>query len=482
MKPRHLIPLASTTALLAACSSDNTVAGIDARGKDGRVGIVSKGRISRFGSIVVNGVVFDTAGATFTIDGAAGSESDLAVGQVVVVQGTIDEDGTAGTAETVTYDSLVEGPISAIDAGTNTLTVLSQTVIINSETSFDDDIVPGSIAGLAINDVVEVSGFFDANGNIVASHIELEAAGGDVEVTGIVSNVDNAAFTFEINDLVVDYSSATLEGFPGGQPENGQTVEATGTLGGSNELVAATVEFEDGDLGFEDGDEAEISGLITRFASASDFDVDGVPVTTDAGTEFENGSSADLALNARIEVEGVVNASGVIVADSIEFEPEGNLEISGLIEAVGSDSVTVFDVTISVTAKTAFEDDSDDAVTRFDLTDLGVGDYVDINAFDSAGSIVATAIERDDDPGTVGLSGVIATVGDQQFTIIGVDVLTDGETEFELGDSEVDADTFFAAALNRFAEVSGIWNGQAIEADEVEIDDESDDDDDDQDN
>ena len=363
--------------------------------------------------------------------------------------------------------------------GTNTLTVLGQTVIINSETSFDDDIVPGSIAGLAINDVVEVSGFFDANGNIVASHIELEAAGGDVEVTGIVSNVDNAAFTFEINDLVVDYSSATLEGFPGGQPENGQTVEATGTLGGSNELVAATVEFEDGDLGFEDG---EISGLITRFASASDFDVDGVPVTTDAGTEFENGSSADLALNARIEVEGVVNASGIIVADSIEFEPEGNLEISGLIEAVGSDSVTVFDVTISVTAKTAFEDDSDDGLTRFDLTDLGVGDYVDINAFDSAGSIVATGIERDDDPGTVGLSGIIATVGDQQFTIIDVDVLTDSETEFELGDSEVDAGTFFAAALNRFAEVSGIWNGQAIEADEVEIDDESgDDDDDDQD-
>ncbi len=480
MKTRQLLSLAPSTALLVACGGggESITAGIDAGGKDGRVGIVSKGRISRFGSVVVNGIVFDTAGATFTIDGAAGSESDLAVGQIVVVRGTIEEDGTNATAETVVYDDVVEGPIGAIDVSGNKLTVLGQTVVIDSETSFDDDIDTGSISGLAAGDVVEISGFVDANGNIVASHIGLEAAGGDFDVTGVVDNVDSAAFTFEINDLLVDYSSATLDGFPNGQPENGQTVEATGTIGGNGELVATTVEFEDGDLGFEDGDEAEISGLITRFASASDFDVDGVPVTTDASTEFEGGTSADLALNRRVEVEGVVNASGVLVADSIEFEQEGDLEISGLIESVGSDSITVFDVTISVTAKTIFDDQSGEDLPQFDLTDLSIGDYVDVNAFDSAGTIVATRIERDDDGGEVNLSGIVEAVDEPQFTIIGIDVSTDSETEFEIDGSEVGAGEFFAQALNRFAEVSGTWNGLAIEADEVGIEEEFDSDDD----
>ena len=46
---------------------------------------------------MVNGVRYDTTSASFTINDAAGTESELSVGQVVVVQGTIDSNGTTGT-------------------------------------------------------------------------------------------------------------------------------------------------------------------------------------------------------------------------------------------------------------------------------------------------------------------------------------------------------------------------------------------------
>ena len=56
--------------------------------------------------------------------------------------------------------------------------------------------------------------------------------------------------------------------------------------------------------------------------SSTDFDVNGFPVTTDGQTvfEFEDDSPAtpaDLGLNIKVEVEGRVDAMGVLVADKV---------------------------------------------------------------------------------------------------------------------------------------------------------------------
>ena len=60
--------------------------------------------------------------------------------------------------------------------------------------------------------------------------------------------------------------------------------------------------------------------MITRFASVTDFDVGGRAVTTTAATKYQGGGSSALALNVKVEVEGAVNASGVIVAAQVEIE------------------------------------------------------------------------------------------------------------------------------------------------------------------
>jgi len=460
---------------IVACGGGGgeATAGIDGRGSPSRVAVVSRGTVSTFGSVVVNGVRYDTSNASFDINGTAGAESDLSVGQVVTVVGSTDSNGQDARADSVSFDALLEGPVESIDLGLNSFVVLGQTVQVTGNTIFDDDFTPRDIEALAQNDVVEVSGFFDANGNIRATYVELELTAGDFEVSGTVSNVDTGVLSFEINGFVVDYSSASLSGFPNGAPENGQQVEAEGTLGTSGQLLASRVEFEDNGLGANTGDEAEVEGVITRFVSATDFDVNGVPVTTTASTSFENGSSADLALNAVIEVEGEIDASGTIVADSIDFEREGTLELRGTVEAVSGSSVTLLGVAATVTAETIFNDQSVAGLTTFAAASISVGDYLEVRGFDDSGTLTLTVVERDDDAGDAGLKGPITAVADPDFTAVGVTVRTTVNTEIEDADeNEIDAATFFAGnPVDDVVEVDGSFANSVLTADEIEVED-----------
>ena len=64
-------------------------------------------------------------------------------------------------------------------------------------------------------------------------------------------------------------------------------------------------------LSISEGAEVETEGPIDTFVSATEFRVNGIPITTNTDTEYEDGSSASLALDVKVEVEGVANASGV---------------------------------------------------------------------------------------------------------------------------------------------------------------------------
>lgn len=471
MNTRKLITLL-VPAVLVACGGrggETQDAGVSGSSATARV---SQGTITGFGSIIVNGVRYDTGSATISIDGKPGSEADLAVGQVVVVRGMVDGNGTTGTANDVSFDDAVEGPISEIDLAADTMVVLGQTVLITADTSFEDDIDPESLEGLVVGDIVEVSGFFDGDGNIVATHVELEDPGDEFEVTGFVSNHDPGAMTFQVNDLVVDYSSAMLDDFPNGAPEDGQRVEAKGDmLGPTGELLATKVEFEDNDMDLDDGDEVEIEGIITRFESATDFDVNGMPVTTTGQTEFKHGSSAGLGLHRMVEVEGAINSEGILVADEVEFEEEGVIRIEGTVDDIQGDQLTVITITVVVTNETEFDDDDDSDNRTFSLSDIRAGDCVDVRGFEDMGTVIATRLEREDhDCDTVELVGIVESVEQPDFTILDVTIHTDSNTEFD-GDhgNSNDAGHFFANALGRLVETEGRFENGVILAEEVEI-------------
>jgi hypothetical protein len=457
--------------LLVACGGDGEqIAGIDARGNPVAVGVVSKGTITGFGSIIVNGVRYDTNSATFTIDGSAGTQSDLSVGNIVVLLGTVNDDGTSPLANSVTFDDAVEGPISEIDTVASTITVLEQLVHIDADTSFDDSISPASIDGLTVDDIVEVSGFFLADGSISATRIESKPTGNEFEVTGFVSNL--AGTTFEINALVVEFSAAQLDNFPGGAPEDGQRVEAKGiSFGTAGELLATRVEFKANDLGANAGDIIEVEGFITRFVSVTDFDVEGVPVTTNDSTVYVNGSSADLALNRKVEVEGLVDASGLIAAAQVEIELSNFIRIDGRVDSVDASSVVIFGVTINVDELTRFEDKSSANLEIFDLGNINAGDYLETHGYEDASGVVAGRIDREDFGGEVAVRAFIDSVSDPLFTIHGVAIETNGATVFrDENEQVITSDVFFGLAFGSLAEAVGTESNGGILAAEVELD------------
>jgi len=452
----------------------------------GRTGI-ALGPVTTFGSVVVNGVRYDTSSASFTIDDSPGTEDDLEVGDVVLVTGTINDDGTTGTADSVLFDDAVTGPVESVDVTGNLLVVLGQNVRVRAETSFDDDFSPSSLEGIAVDQIVEVSGLIDANGDIVASRIEPKPGGSEFEVHGVVESLDTTAFSLDLGGLTVDYSGATLDDFPGGEISEGDFVEAKGTtIGAGGELVASSVEFESLIPDIDDGDRVEIEGFITRFASAEDFDVAGLPVTTTAGTEFEDGDVSDLGLNVKVEVEGDFNADGVLVAEEIEIERASAVRAEAVLDSVdaAAGTVVLLGITVTVDASTRIEDDSDADVDPLTLADVNAGDFVEVRGSESpagSGNIRAALFERDDaddDGDETVLQGFVVSVSEPALEILGVTIQTEGGTEFrDVNDNPISAADFFdQVEAGSLVKAEGVETGDTtIVAVEVEFELEDDD-------
>ena len=301
--------------LVVACGGGGgaNFAGIDRLG-------VTNGTITGFGSIFVDGVEYETSGTSFVVNDLPGTESELQVGQVITINWVSNDNGATFRAEDVTYNKSLEGPVTSINTGAKSFVVLGQTVIVDDVgTSFGPDSGPLALTGLAgllVGDNVEVSGLVDATGAIRAGRVERQEAEDQLEISGVVAGL--TATTFTINDQVVDYVSAIPLGFP---IADGDFVEVKGdSINGSGQLVATEVKLEDEGLpSGGDGDEGELEGFVTDFDanSPSRFSVNGAPVVTDAATEVTGGV---VALNARVEVKGIFNAVGELVADTIEIK------------------------------------------------------------------------------------------------------------------------------------------------------------------
>lgn len=453
---------------------------------------VSTGTVTGFGSIFVNGVEWETAGADVHVDDNPGTESDLRIGQVVTVRGSLDAGGASGRADSVEFDHEVEGPIASIDLPAGSFVVLQQTVLVSADTELDDSIPAGAdgqrgLADLAVDDIVEVSGFRDSDGAIRATRIGI-SGGGPFEVKGVVSNLDPGASTFAIGDLIVNYSGATLVGFEGDTLSNGDLVEARGdafaVLPNAFVIVCTTVQREDPVSG-DAGDDIEVEGYITRFGSPADFEVAGVRVTTDGGTEFEGGSAGNLALNLKIEVEGEFNASGVLVADKVEIrvQPEDeDVEIEGAVDEVNTAGGTVtlqgMDVVIRVNDVTRYEDESSASLEDFSLASLATGDHVEIRGAEDAGTpaandVIATRIERRNASNEVSVRGPVQAELEPELVILGVTVNTLFAEFRDQDDNSINAAAFFAAigpgdVVKAETDSLGV-SANTLTADEVEI-------------
>lgn len=468
------LPLMVLTAALVACGGGYGGMGSNYTPPTASAGPtgVSVGAITGFGSVHLNGKKFETTNTTINIDGKSASQADLDVGDVIEVKGHHDGSSGKDIADAIEMHSNVLGPVASIDATGQTLVVLGQSVVVSSDTSFGSGISPASLAGVAAGDVLRVSGLAATDGSIHATRIDRAAAGAEFHVIGTAASTDATAKTLAINALTVDFSGAALQDFPASGPKDGDLVEAEGTtLGSAGQLMATHLELRSGkDFKPDDGGEVEIEGLVTRFASATDFDVAGKPVTTSATTTFEGGTAADLALNAHVEVEGTVDATGLLTATKVRIGHAASVRMLAQVDAVDATGGTVklLGITVGVSAMTRFEDHSAANVENFSLADVHTGDWLEVRGQETpAGSnaVLASRLERHDAAPAVVLGGAVKSATAPNFTILSVTVATTPTTLFRdaSGNSTTDT-TFFTGLTGQNAVAVGSWDGTTLTA------------------
>lgn len=304
--------LGSIVLAVSSCGSDpnELTAGIEGSGIHQNTAITSAGAVTELGSIFVNGVRFDLAGATITLDGQPANESDLDVGSLVIVEGTLNAGGTTGRALRVTAGTAVAGPIDSIDIAREGFTVLGQNVEVDSATVFEQGTDGLPLGGLNVGSDVEVAGFADSAGTIRARRVVQRSAGRPLLLTGYVSALDAANYRFAINGATVDYSGATLTGLSGGLSDGAAVRVTAATVAADGAIAADEVAYRDLRMPGDVGDGAVLQGWVTRYASATDFDIDGRRVTaSDAGT--------NVALDSFVAVRGAISENGVVDLEAL---------------------------------------------------------------------------------------------------------------------------------------------------------------------
>ena len=428
----------------------------------GGSGVTSTGTITAFGSVFVNGVEFSTSGATIVLDGNPATESSLRVGMVVTVNGS--RSGSSGSATRIDVDDAVKGFVEA-KADANHWTVMGQTVLVDDQTRFENNVQPG------VGEFAEVHGLVVASGTISGSFIEKKNAPFPAfEVKGFVKNHNNASKTFDIGALTVNYSNAIINDMPNPAMTswNGLLVEAKGntcaTTPVCGTLTASKVEPNGPQMG--DADEFEIEGFVTSLTSTSDFVVGNQRVVTTGSTRFEGGIASDIAVGVKLEVEGVL-AGSVLTASKVEFGD--GIKIEADIDAVGTSSLTLRGlpgITVTVNSLTRFEG----GVSG--LNNLVAGNHVRIRGRASGGNtVIATEVEKQSQDTRVELQGPIQSITgtspSQIVTILGVAVDTTGVV-FE----DANRAMFFAqAVVGTLVKARGTLSGSTVAWSEMELED-----------
>lgn len=446
-------------------------------GSTSSVGQSTTGTIDGFGSIFVNGVRFETDDAEVIIDGETRGEDALSVGMVVTVQGEINDDGVSGTAQRILYDDELTGPVTSIeyspDGDALLMRVLGFAVIVERNgTRFDDT----TFDSLAVDDVVEVSGFIGEGNRLRATRIErksrFQPGRTEVELKGRVRNL--TATTFTLGELTVDYSNAELDDIDSGALADGLFVEVEGTLNGST-ITASEIEGEDEPSrggSFAEGEAVRLHGSVSRYVSNADFRINGTPVdASSAGF-----SPADLTLfnGAVVQINGTWNGS-VLVADAVETR-RGRIKVEASVDNVDADageiSLRLFSGTVDVLvdARTRFDDETDQ-VRRMTLADVRSGDFLEIEAYLLGDRLIATLVDRDDPDDDVIRAPVESFVANSEITLLGITYQI-GDTDYEdADDNTVDADSFFSLLqIGDLVEIEDKEDANGV-ADDIELED-----------
>jgi Domain of unknown function (DUF5666) len=364
-------------ALLWSCGGGTNVATVGTGG----TGSFSVGVVTGFGSVIVNGQVFDDSSASVRDADGQRSKDDLQLGMVVKVEGRTDSTGS-GTATSIEFDSELLGPVSNLSG--NSFNILGQKVITHTGTVYAPSLTSG-LASIRDGQILEVHGFVLPQSNeIQATLVALKTSPNVFKISGLVADLVPGT-SFKIGTLSISYAGLTGSDAPGSL-SNGTPVKVrlvTTPPAAGQPWPATRVRINKDALA--DKDEAEIEGVITALTSTASFSIGNVVV--DASQAVFRDGSAGVLLGARVEAKGSL-VGGVLVAKEIKLEDDGNeVELNGTISGLNTTDKTfvVRGQTLRYSASTQFKNGAE--------ADLADNRRVEVKAQLQSGTAALQALE-----------------------------------------------------------------------------------------
>jgi hypothetical protein len=390
----------------------------------GTVGAVdtAAGTLNVFGQTIKT----TSTGQLPTVFDGFSSLSQLAVGDLVKVSGTVASDGsiTATRIERKLKDGSeflrISGPVQNLDTTAKTFTLVGNGTVTVSYA--DAKLMPTGavIENGKLVSVVSANAPAASGGKNVlnASVVEIKARklpdSSDTTVGGPINDFQSLA-SMRIGDVVVDASAAALkEGTVAADVVNGALAQAHGTVKDGT-MKADSLRVFKNDTALK----AQLIGQVTDYVSLANFTLRGTVVDASAA-KFTQGSAADVAAGAWVQVTGQLTPAGVKATEIAVQPPPADkpARLAGAITAVDTagKSFTLLGTTVKVADTTKF---SPDGKTLANLV-AGVVVSVDGSYSATSGVFTATSVTVTSTAGatrTIGFSGIAYNVTDTSLQI-----------------------------------------------------------------
>ncbi|WP_260396847.1 DUF5666 domain-containing protein [Variovorax sp. KBW07] len=268
------------------------------------------GAADGLGSIILNGLRYNTDSATITVEDA----TELQIGMSARIAGKVDADFNNGIATQVMSAAELRGAVSGIDTSAGTFVVMGISVSVDQATVWAD---ANGLADVRAGSIIQVWGLPGAPGTLRATRILIAPALTAPLVTGTVQNLDTVNKTFTLGLLTIDFNSAAFTGMNASSLANGIIVRARGTTAPvAGRLTATTVQGWYA-IPTGDGIAVQLAGVITDFASRGAFKVLGTPVDATNG-QITGGPANSLGNGVKVEVDGFMSG-GVLVVKKLRI-------------------------------------------------------------------------------------------------------------------------------------------------------------------
>jgi hypothetical protein len=248
-----------------------------------------------------------------------------------------------------------------------------------------------TVAQITVGDHAQARGLMSADGTtMAATEIKVEDTGRDngdqeAKVAGTVAGLSGTcpALTFTVGTTTVQTNnSTTFKDVTCATLANGATVEVKGMRQADGSILATEVKLRPEEVA---GTVSELSGTCPSVT----FKLGTTVVKTSGATTFEDGTCAGISNGAKLEVKGVKQTDGSILASEVELdldELEGTIaELTGTCPSL---TFTIGTTTVTTSGSTTF--------AGVACTALANGARVELKGTVSGTTFAATKVELDD--------------------------------------------------------------------------------------